>query len=696
MPWLPFITDPVLKALDQSQAMIEFGLDGKILTANQNFLRATGYSLADIRGRHHSLFVDAQERDGAAYRTFWRDLAQGMFKQAEFKRMGKDGREVWFQATYNPIRGLGGRVVKVLKIAADITDEKRKAIDLAGQIAAIHKSQAVIEFALDGTILDANDNFLAVMGYTLADIQGRHHSLFVDAAYRDSPAYKSFWEELARGTYQAGQFKRLGKDGREVWIEASYNPILDPSGKPVKVVKYATDVTERTLRAADSEGQVRAIGKAMAVIEFALDSTILDANDNFLTVMGYTLADIKGKRHELFVEPEYRKSADYREFWAQLAKGEYQFGRFKRIGKGGREVWIEASYNPILDLTGKPLKVVKYATDITNEIRKQEQFNILSLVADGTDNSVLITGADGLIEYVNPGFTRMSGYTLDEVKGKKPGHVLQGPHTDPATVARIREKLTRREPFYEEILNYTKAGEPHWISLSINPILSKTGMLERFVSVQANINATKLQALESSSRIDAIEQSTVVIEWDGDKRLAHLNARALALLGVADMGQAADYLRYDTIFSSDERQRLQAGAAVSPDITLTVGGGDIHLTTTVQPLRDVTGRLRRTVMYATDVTSRRRAAQETEAMMENVLTQISQIAQSISGVSGQTNLLALNATIEAARAGDAGKGFAVVAGEVKSLAQRSASLSTGIATLVGDTQTRIEQFRLQA
>ncbi|WP_416211191.1 PAS domain S-box protein [Nitrospirillum sp. BR 11828] len=696
MPWLPFITDPVLKALDQSQAMIEFGLDGKILTANENFLRATGYSLAEIRGRHHSLFVDAQEREGGAYRTFWRDLAQGMFKQAQFKRMGKDGREVWFQATYNPIRGLGGRVVKVLKIAADITDEKRKAIDLAGQVAAINKSQAVIEFALDGTILDANANFLTVMGYTLAEIQGRHHSLFVDAAYRDSPAYKSFWEELARGAYQAGQFKRLGKDGREVWIEASYNPILDPNGKPVKVVKYAADVTERTLRAADSEGQVRAIGKAMAVIEFALDGTILDANDNFLAALGYSLADIQGKRHELFVEPEYRKSAEYGDFWARLAKGEYQSGRFKRIGKGGREVWIEASYNPILDLTGKPLKVVKYATDITEEVRQQEQFNILSLVADGTDNSVLITGADGLIEYVNPGFTRMSGYTLDEVKGKKPGHLLQGPHTDPATVARIREKLTRCEPFYEEILNYTKAGEPHWISLSINPIRSKTGKLERFVSVQANINATKLQALESSSRIDAIEQSTVVIEWDEDKRLAHLNTRALALLGVADMRQAADYLRYDDVFSSDERQRLQAGAALSPDKTLMVAGNEIHLTTTVQPLRDVAGQLRRTVMYATDVTSRRRAAKETEAMMENVLTKISQIAQSISGVSGQTNLLALNATIEAARAGEAGKGFAVVAGEVKSLAQRSASLSTGIATLVGDTQTRIEQFRLQA
>jgi len=357
-----------LDAIGRSQAVIEFNMDGTIITANKAFLDALGYRIEEIKGKHHAMFVPADERDSADYRAFWAALNRGEYQAAEFKRIGKGGREIWIQASYNPVLDSANKPFKIVKFATDITKQKIRGLSDGGKISAINRSQAVIEFNLDGTIVNANDNFLKAMGYTLAEIQGKHHSMFVEQVERDSAAYREFWAALNRGEYQAKEYKRIGKGGREVWILASYNPILDERGKPFGVVKFATDITAQKLKTADSAGQLAAIGKSQAVIEFNLDGTIVDANDNFLHALGYTLAEIKGRHHSMFVEPSERDSGAYREFWARLNRGEYQTGEYKRIGKGGREVYIQASYNPILDLNGKPFKVVKYASDVTRQV----------------------------------------------------------------------------------------------------------------------------------------------------------------------------------------------------------------------------------------------------------------------------------------------------------------------------------------
>jgi methyl-accepting chemotaxis protein len=355
-------------AISKSQAVIEFDTDGTVITANQNFLNALGYSLSEIQGKHHSMFVEPAMRDNAAYREFWAKLNRGEYQAAEYKRIGKGGREVWIQASYNPILDGSGKVVKVVKFATDVTAAKIRAMEEAGKVAAIGRAQAVIEFNLDGTIITANENFLNALGYSLAEIQGKHHSMFVEPAMRDSAAYRDFWAKLNRGEFEAAEFKRIGKGGKEVWILASYNPILDEKGKPFKVVKFATDVTEAKLRTADLSGQIAAIGKSQAVIEFNMDGTVRTANDNFLHTLGYSLPEIQGKHHSMFVQPSDRDGAGYREFWAALNRGEYQAAEYKRIGKGGKEVWIQASYNPIMDLNGRPFKVVKYATDTTRQV----------------------------------------------------------------------------------------------------------------------------------------------------------------------------------------------------------------------------------------------------------------------------------------------------------------------------------------
>ncbi len=235
---------------------------------------------------------------------------------------------------------------------------------------ALHRSLAIIEFDVNGTIVSANDNFLSAMGYRLDEIVGRHHSMFVDPSYRDTADYRAFWQKLGRGEFTVAQCRRLGKGGREIWLEASYNPILDAQGRAVGVIKLATDITGRKVAAVEMEGKVEAISRSQAVIEFSLDGTILHANENFLSLMGYRLDEIAGRHHSMFVEPAQRDGAEYKAFWETLRRGEFRAGQFRRMGKSGAQVWIEASYNPILGADGKPYKVVKFATDLSE--RKQQ------------------------------------------------------------------------------------------------------------------------------------------------------------------------------------------------------------------------------------------------------------------------------------------------------------------------------------
>lgn len=285
-----------------------------------------------------------------------------------------------FDLKVSPLTERGQKIGFVVEWAD--AKERLLNLDYAGQLTAIGKSQSVIEFELDGTIITANENFLHALGYTLDEIRGKNHSMLVDPIYRESRDYRDFWAALNRGEYQAAEFKRIGKNGKEIWIQASYNPILDRHGKPAKVVKFATDVTAVKLMNSEFAGQLEAIGKSQGVIEFELDGTIRTANENFLRTIGYSLEEIRGKSHSMLVEASYRGSAEYRDFWAALNRGEYQAAEFKRVAKGGREIWIQASYNPILDLNGRPFKVVKYATDVTAQVIRRMKSELVSSMMD--------------------------------------------------------------------------------------------------------------------------------------------------------------------------------------------------------------------------------------------------------------------------------------------------------------------------
>ncbi len=225
----------ILTAIYQHQAVIEFEPDGTIVSANAQFLQLMGYQLSEIQGQPHRIFLDASQAASAEYQQFWQQLRQGKVQIAEFKRYGKNGKEVWIQASYTPVLQRQ-KVVRVIKFASDISAEVLARADQQSQLAAIQRTEAVIEFSVEGQIEQANSNFLQLTGYQLSEIQGKHHRIFVDPDEANTEAYQHFWQQLRQGQPQTADFRRYGKNGRMIWIHATYNPIITPDGKVVKIV----------------------------------------------------------------------------------------------------------------------------------------------------------------------------------------------------------------------------------------------------------------------------------------------------------------------------------------------------------------------------------------------------------------------------------------------------------------------------
>ncbi|MDQ7988476.1 MAG: PAS domain-containing methyl-accepting chemotaxis protein [Candidatus Dactylopiibacterium sp.] len=237
---------------------------------------------------------------------------------------------------------------------------------------ALGRSMATIDFTPDGTVIGANERFLALMGYRADELVGRHHRVLCDAAYAASPEYREFWARLGRGEFQQGKCLRVRHDGQPLWLEATYTPVFGADGRVERIVKLATDITAREDEAARMRSLIEALQRSMAVIEFDMNGRVLDANANFLSTMGYTLEEVRGQSHQRFCTPEYVASADYRQLWAQLQRGEFFSGQCQRVTKRGETVWMEATYNPIAGADGKPARVVKFAADITQRVRQHD------------------------------------------------------------------------------------------------------------------------------------------------------------------------------------------------------------------------------------------------------------------------------------------------------------------------------------
>ena len=242
-----------------------------------------------------------------------------------------------------------------------------------GLLEAIDRSMAVIEFDLNGVVLRANDNFLMTVGYQREQVIGQQHRKFCPPEFARSSQYSELWSRLNNGQFESGTFERVNSKGEPIWLEASYNPIKDASGRVVKVVKYALDVTAKVQQESESAAKLQAIDRAMAVIEFDLSGNVITANQNFLTRMGYSLAELKGKHHRIFCTAALVNSGAYQDFWRRLNQGELFHGQFERVDKRGQTVWLEANYNPVYDASGRLCKVVKFASDVTARVEQHAE-----------------------------------------------------------------------------------------------------------------------------------------------------------------------------------------------------------------------------------------------------------------------------------------------------------------------------------
>ena len=647
--------DGQIAAISKSQAVIEFKMDGTIIAANENFLKTLGYTLEEIKDKHHSLFVEEAYRQSSDYREFWAKLNRGEYVADEFKRIGKGGKEVWIQASYNPIFDGNGKPTKVIKFATDTTQQKLATLDYTGQISAIGKSQATIEFKMDGTIVSANENFLKTLGYSLEEIKGKHHGMFVEEAYRQSSDYREFWAKLNRGEYIAEEFKRIGKGGKEVWIQASYNPIFDGNGKPTKVIKFATDTTQQKLATLDYTGQISAIGKSQATIEFKMDGTIVSANENFLKTLGYSLEEIKGKHHGMFVEEAYRQSSDYREFWAKLNRGEYIAEEFKRIGKGGREVWIQASYNPILDLNGKPFKVVKYASDLTpQKLALNAMIADVAMLSKSATEGNLTTRAD---------VSKHVGEYRKIVQGVN--DTLDAVITPLNVAANYVERISKGDipaPIVE-----VYQGEFNTIKNSLNTLITAMDDITRAAQEISRGNLTV--AIHERSKEDKLMQALSAMVNDLTRTVSEIRTIA-SEVSSASLSISTASVEISSGATTQAASAEEASSSMEEMVSNIKQNAD-----NAQQTDKIANK------SAKDAQESGRAVVEAVTAMKEIASKISIIEE----IARQTNLLALNAAIEAARAGEHGKGFAVVAAEVRKLAERSQKAAGEINQLSGTT-----------
>jgi len=358
-------TEPIdlVAAIARSQIIIEYSPEGTVLTANDNFLKFTGFELSEIKGKPHTYFCKEEEVESPEYKKLWESLRRGEHASGQFRRMAKNNKEVWINASYCPVTNADGVVYKILTIATDYSEIKA---ELQVRTDIMNMTSIVSESDLRGDIISINEKYTEISKFTEEELLGQPHNI---TRHPDMPkeVFKEMWGTIGRGKMFRGIIKNKAKDGSPYYVDAVVAPIMGDNGKPKKYLGVRYDITEAEIERQNMKGVVSAIDSAFAYIEFDTTGNVVSANSNFLRTMEYSKEDLKGKHHREFCDSEFTNSPAFGEFWKDLASGKSFSGIFKRITKSGKVVWLQSVYAPVFDETGRVTKVIKIATDVSDQ-----------------------------------------------------------------------------------------------------------------------------------------------------------------------------------------------------------------------------------------------------------------------------------------------------------------------------------------